>query len=124
MLTGAELYQPNVFVVYLNGSILGITRRSEKFVRDFRRMRRAGRVSEFVSIFINDHQRTINLSSDGGRICRPLIIVENRKPRVTQQHINVSEYSSEGWEKKKNQDKANAKGSKRRHPLTHASVYL
>ncbi|KAG2173536.1 hypothetical protein INT44_007127 [Umbelopsis vinacea] len=88
MLTGAELYQPNVFVVFLNGSILGITRRAEKFVHDFRRMRRAGRVSEFVSIFINDHQRTINLSSDGGRICRPLIIVENRKPRVTQQHIN------------------------------------
>jgi DNA-directed RNA polymerase III subunit RPC2 len=94
MLTGAELYQPNVFVVFLNGSILGITRRSEKFVHDFRRMRRAGRVSEFVSIFINDHQRTINLSSDGGRICRPLIIVENRKPRVTQQNINVSEIKS------------------------------
>jgi DNA-directed RNA polymerase III subunit RPC2 len=90
MLTGAELYQPNVFVVFLNGSILGITHRAEKFVRDFRHMRRAGRVSEFVSIFINDHQKTINLSSDGGRICRPLIIVENRQPRVTQQHINVS----------------------------------
>lgn len=89
MLTGAELYGPSVYVVFLNGSILGVTRRSEKFVRDFRRMRRAGRVSEFVSVFINDHQKTINLSSDGGRICRPLIIVENRQPRVSQQHINV-----------------------------------
>jgi DNA-directed RNA polymerase III subunit RPC2 len=89
MLTGAELYQPKVYVVFLNGSILGVTRRAEKFVHDFRRMRRAGRVSEFVSVFINDHQKTINLSSDGGRICRPLIIVENRQPRVTQQHINV-----------------------------------
>jgi len=88
MLTGAELYQPKVYVVFLNGSILGVTRRAEKFVHDFRRMRRAGRVSEFVSVFINDHQKTINLSSDGGRICRPLIIVENRQPRVTQRHIN------------------------------------
>ncbi|CAM0136899.1 DNA-directed RNA polymerase III complex subunit Rpc2 [Umbelopsis sp. WA50703] len=88
MLTGAELYQPLVYVVFLNGSILGVTRRAQHFVANFRRMRRAGRVSEFVSIFINEHQRTVNLSSDGGRICRPLIIVENMKPRVKQHHIN------------------------------------
>lgn len=89
MLTGAELYQPSVYVVFLNGSILGVTRRAQQFVANFRRMRRAGRVSEFVSVFINEHQRTVNLSSDGGRICRPLIIVENMKPRVKQHHINV-----------------------------------
>ncbi|KAJ2959681.1 hypothetical protein NQZ79_g4876 [Umbelopsis isabellina] len=88
MLTGAELYQPSVYVVFLNGSILGVTRRAQQFVANFRRMRRAGRVSEFVSVFINEHQRTVNLSSDGGRICRPLIIVENMKPRVKQHHIN------------------------------------
>lgn len=90
LLTGAELYQPNTFIVLLNGVILGVTRRTQKFVSDFRRLRRAGRISEFVSIFVNTHQRTVNLSSDGGRICRPLIIVEKGRPRVTQKHINVS----------------------------------
>ncbi|KAI9269131.1 DNA-directed RNA polymerase III subunit RPC2 [Phascolomyces articulosus] len=88
LLTGAELYQPNTYLVLLNGVILGVTRRTQKFVADFRRFRRAGRVSEFVTVFVNTHQRTVNLSSDGGRICRPLIIVEKGKPRVTQQHIN------------------------------------
>ncbi|KAI8382946.1 DNA-directed RNA polymerase III subunit RPC2 [Blakeslea trispora] len=87
-LTGAEIYLPNTFIVLLNGNILGITRRVQHFVRSFRRLRRVGRVSEFVSVFVNIHQRTVNLSSDGGRICRPLIIVENSKPAVTQQHIN------------------------------------
>lgn len=90
LLTGVELYQPNTYLVLLNGVILGVTRRTQKFVSDFRRLRRAGRVSEFVTVFVNTHQRTVNLSSDGGRICRPLIIVEKGKPRVTQQHINVS----------------------------------
>ncbi|SAL99837.1 hypothetical protein [Absidia glauca] len=87
-LTGAEVYQPNTFLVLLNGVILGVTRRTQRFVADFRRLRRAGRVSEFVSVFVNTHQRTVNLSSDGGRICRPLIIVERGQPRVKQEHIN------------------------------------
>lgn len=90
MLTGAEIYLPNTFIVFLNGVILGIVRSVQRFVRSFRRFRRAGRVSEFVSIFVNTHQRTVNLSSDGGRICRPLIIVEDCKPSVKQHHINVS----------------------------------
>ncbi|ORX62963.1 DNA-directed RNA polymerase III subunit RPC2 [Hesseltinella vesiculosa] len=88
MLTGAEVYQPNTYVVLLNGVILGVTRRVQRFVSDFRRLRRAGRISEFVTVFVNTHQRTVNLSSDGGRICRPLIIVENGRPRVKQHHID------------------------------------
>ncbi|KAI8070852.1 DNA-directed RNA polymerase III subunit RPC2 [Gongronella butleri] len=88
LLTGAEVYQPNTYIVLLNGVILGVTRRVQRFVSDFRRLRRAGRVSEFVTVFVNTHQRTVNLSSDGGRICRPLIIVENSQPRVKQHHIN------------------------------------
>lgn len=88
MLTGAELYQPNTYIVLLNGVILGVTRRAQKFISDFRRLRRAGHISEFVTVFVNTHQRTVNLSSDGGRICRPLIIVERGRPRVTQQHID------------------------------------
>ncbi|KAG1056962.1 hypothetical protein G6F43_001183 [Rhizopus delemar] len=88
LLTGAEIYRPNTFIVLLNGVILGITRRVQHFVRSFRRFRRAGRISEFVSVFVNIHQKTVNLSSDGGRICRPLIIVENGVPAVKQHHIN------------------------------------
>ncbi|CEI91101.1 Putative DNA-directed RNA polymerase [Rhizopus microsporus] len=88
LLTGAEIYRPNTFIVLLNGVILGITRRVQHFAKSFRRLRRAGRISEFVSVFVNIHHRTVNLSSDGGRICRPLIIVENGVPAVKQHHID------------------------------------
>lgn len=87
--TGTEIYSPGTFVVHVNGSIIGITRYATRFVHKFRKLRRAGKVNEFVGVYINHHQKTIHVASDGGRICRPMIIVENGKPRVTAEHIEV-----------------------------------
>jgi DNA-directed RNA polymerase III subunit RPC2 len=83
------MYAPGTFVVQVNGTIIGLTRFSTRFVHNFRRLRRAGRVSEFVSIYINHHHRTVNIASDGGRICRPMIIVDGGKPSVTEHHTEV-----------------------------------
>lgn len=41
-------------------------------------------------MYVNHHHRAVYIASDGGRICRPMIIVENQKPRVTNDHILVS----------------------------------
>lgn len=87
--TGAEIYSPGTFVVNVNGSIVGLTRAPHRFVANFRKIRRAGRINEFVSIYINHHHRTVHIASDGGRICRPLIIVENGRPTVTADHIRL-----------------------------------
>jgi DNA-directed RNA polymerase III subunit RPC2 len=87
--TGTEIYSPNTFVVNVNGTIIGVTRYPVQFVANFRRLRRARRFSEFVSIYINHHHHTVHIASDGGRICRPMIIVENGRPKVTSEHILV-----------------------------------
>lgn len=87
--TGTEIYSLGTFVVHVNGSIIGITRYATRFVYNFRKLRRAGKVNEFVGVYINHHQKTIHVASDGGRICRPMIIVENGKPRVRAEHIEV-----------------------------------
>lgn len=87
--TGTELYLPSHFIVFINGNILGLTRSPERFVKVFRQFRRAGKISEFVSIYVNAHQQTVNIATDGGRICRPMIIVKNKKPKVTSAHIQV-----------------------------------
>ena len=83
------MYAPGTFVVQVNGTIIGLTRFPSRFVSNFRRLRRAGRVSEFVSIYINHHHRTVIIASDGGRICRPMIIVDGGKPSVTEHHTEV-----------------------------------
>jgi DNA-directed RNA polymerase III subunit RPC2 len=89
LVTGNELYRPGVYLVQVNGSLIGVTHMAKRFVRTFRKLRRAGRTNEFVSIFINQHQRTIYIASDGGRICRPMIIVEQGRPRVTTEHMKL-----------------------------------
>lgn len=71
-------------MVFLNGSILGIHRRPKRLVKEFRQLRRAGRVGEFVSIFLQ--QDSVYIASDGGRVCRPLIICDRGVPRVTSEH--------------------------------------
>ncbi|KAF8183789.1 hypothetical protein K438DRAFT_1838592 [Mycena galopus ATCC 62051] len=87
--TGTEIYGPHTFVVNVNGTIIGLTRYPTRFVSQFRRLRRARRVSEFVSVYINHHHKAVHIASDGGRICRPTIIVENGRPRVTSEHISL-----------------------------------
>ena len=86
-LTGTELYRRDTYIVSLNGNIVGVTRQPTKFVQTFRKLRRNGHVNEFVSVYINHHHNAVNISSDGGRICRPMIVVENGFSRVTTEHI-------------------------------------
>ena len=70
LFSGSEVYQPGVYIVFLNGSIIGITDQCEFIVNTFRLLRRHGRISSFISIYANHDQRSINISSDGGRLCR------------------------------------------------------
>ena len=45
-------------MVFLNGAILGIHKRPKRLVAAFRQLRRAGRVGEFVSIFLQARHRS------------------------------------------------------------------
>lgn len=83
----ATMHADGNYGVYLNGTLLGIIRYPNKFVASFRQLRRLGKVSAFVSIFTNTHQSAVHIATDGGRICRPLIIVENNKLRVNKEHL-------------------------------------
>lgn len=73
--------------VYLNGTLIGSIRFPTKFVTQFRHLRRTGKVSEFISIYSNSHQMAVHIATDGGRICRPLIIVSDGQSRVKDTHL-------------------------------------
>ncbi|CAL9731204.1 DNA-directed RNA polymerase III subunit RPC2 [Monosporozyma unispora] len=73
--------------VYLNGTLIGTTRFPNKFVHQFRGLRRTGKISAFISIYTNSHQNAVHIATDGGRICRPLIIVTDGKSHVTADHL-------------------------------------
>ncbi|XP_040936347.1 DNA-directed RNA polymerase III subunit 2 [Gossypium hirsutum] len=87
LLSGEELHTPNSFLVMLNGLILGKHRRPQHFANALRKLRRAGKIGEFVSVFVNETKRCVYISSDGGRVCRPLVIVDKGISRIKEHHM-------------------------------------
>ena len=87
LLTGQELHSPGSAIVFLNGHILGVHQHPARFASDFRLLRRRGRVGEFVSVHTTAGH--VYIASDGGRVCRPLLIVEHGNLLVTQTHLDA-----------------------------------
>jgi DNA-directed RNA polymerase III subunit RPC2 len=89
-LTGNEIHSIGSYIVFLNGLILGVHTRPHEFVKNVRTMRRRGLAGEFVSVYLHEGQRPVNVATDGGRVCRPLIIVdeETSLPKLKQVHID------------------------------------
>lgn len=94
---GEELYEEG-HVVFLNGTPIAFTRKPVQFLNAFRRLRRMGRVSEFVSIFINHDHQSVYIATDEGRICRPLIIVEKGKSKVIRRHLEILRRAACGFD--------------------------
>ena len=89
LLTGNEINSTKAYLVFLNGIILGAHTRPRYLVKMLRTMRRQGQAGEFVSLYLNQSQKAVHISTDGGRVCRPLIIVNEKTatPRLKQSHI-------------------------------------
>ncbi|KAG0723534.1 DNA-directed RNA polymerase III subunit RPC2 [Chionoecetes opilio] len=87
LLSGEELASRQVFLVFLNGNIIGVTRDHRRVVKVFRAMRRNNIISGFVSIYTHYKHRCVYISSDGGRLCRPYLIVNQGRVGVGDGHI-------------------------------------
>ncbi|KAK9056091.1 hypothetical protein SSX86_027179 [Deinandra increscens subsp. villosa] len=87
LLSGEELHSPDSFLVILNGLILGKHRRPMLFANGMRKLRRAGKVGDFVSIYVHEKQRCVYIASDGGRVCRPLVIADKGVSRIKHHHM-------------------------------------
>ncbi|RDL38245.1 DNA-directed RNA polymerase subunit beta [Venustampulla echinocandica] len=88
-MSGQEIYAEGAYVVFVNGTPLALTKQPKQFLNSFRTFRRMGRVSAFVSIYINHHTNAVHIATDEGRICRPLIVVENGKSKVTKRSLEA-----------------------------------
>ncbi len=86
---GKDLYGGGAYIVFINGTPIALTRLPRQFLDAFRKLRRLGRISEFISIFINHHHNAVHIATDEGRICRPLIVVEKRKSKVTAKFLRM-----------------------------------
>ncbi|KAL5712792.1 DNA-directed RNA polymerase [Ranunculus cassubicifolius] len=87
LMSGEELHSDKSFLVMCNGLILGKHRKPHRFATAMRNLRRAGRVGEFVSVFVNEKQQCVYIASDGGRVCRPLVIADKGVSRIKEHHM-------------------------------------
>ena len=86
-INGKETFEEGAFLIFINGTPAAFTRQPKRFLINFRQLRRMGRLSEFVSIFMDQAHSVVHIATDEGRICRPLIVVEKARSRVTLRHL-------------------------------------
>ncbi|MGC9149731.1 MAG: DNA-directed RNA polymerase subunit B [Candidatus Micrarchaeia archaeon] len=79
------------FAVYLNGRFLNFVKNGEEFVKRVREERRRDFSLINLNISINKKTREISVNCDPGRVRRPYIIVEDGKPRLTQELVEKLE---------------------------------
>jgi DNA-directed RNA polymerase subunit B' len=73
--------------IFVDGKYVGKTDRPDEFARNIRNKRRAGELSGQVNIAYHPHLNEIEIMSDSGRVRRPLIVVEDGKPLLTDEMV-------------------------------------
>uniref|UniRef100_A0A6C0JVU3 DNA-directed RNA polymerase n=1 Tax=viral metagenome TaxID=1070528 RepID=A0A6C0JVU3_9ZZZZ len=73
-------------LVFLNGSLIGTHNNPKRLVSILKRKRRNGDISQQASIVHTDNE--IKIFTDNGRVCRPLLIVENNELTLKMEHLD------------------------------------
>lgn len=82
----------SMYLVYVDGLIIGLTQSPGRVVETIRALRRRRIVSEFISVSYSQPHMAIYVSTDGGRLCRPYIVLSNHgTPLLTDDHLKKLE---------------------------------
>jgi len=83
--------------IFLDGRFIGVTNDPEKFVKDLREKRRNGLVPNGINTAYLKNLDEIKVLTDSGRVRRPAIVVENGKPKLTEEHVEKLRKSEMSW---------------------------
>ena len=77
--------------VYVNGSLIGMHPDPNELADQVRAARRRGDISDMVNVSVNDRTREVIINADSGRARRPLLIVENGEPVISEEAAEALE---------------------------------
>jgi len=83
--------------VFINGKFIGNVDNGSNFVKSVIEERRKGVVDSNLNVYYDDNNDEIYLESNRGRVRRPLIVVKNSKPLLTEKHIMQVEKNEIAW---------------------------
>src|SRR3989338_556183 len=83
--------------VYLNSKFAGTIDNPIEFAQKIREERRKGSVSENLNVTYKDKIDQVHIESSKGRARRPLIIVKDGVPLLTERHIKQLEKNEISW---------------------------
>ncbi|RQG95202.1 DNA-directed RNA polymerase subunit B [Natrarchaeobius chitinivorans] len=75
--------------VYVNGSLVGTHPDPHELAEQIRESRRIGDVSEMVNVSVKERTREVIVNADAGRARRPLLVVEDGEPRISEGEIEA-----------------------------------
>jgi len=73
--------------VFVDGALIGLVENPETLVGEIRRMRRCGALSTEVNASYKPYNGDVIVHTDRGRARRPLIVVENGRPVLTNEDL-------------------------------------
>ena len=84
--------------IYINGKLTGTCENPEEFVDEMRAKRRAGEIDNEMNITYYEDNNEIYIFTDPGRARRPLILVENGKSLLKDEHIELIAKGELKWD--------------------------
>jgi DNA-directed RNA polymerase subunit B len=88
--------------VFLDGRFVGYVQDGEQLAKEFRKARRQGQIDPYVSIAYIEPKdprasKRVYVSTNSGRVMRPLIVVEDGRPKLTPELIQEVKEGSKTW---------------------------
>ncbi len=88
--------------VFVDGLIAGYARDADKLSQELIRMRRNGEISSEVNMAyyplqVEGGRPELYVNCDEGRVRRPLVTVEDGKPRLTREHVEAIQRAEMRW---------------------------
>ncbi len=84
--------------VFFNGVFIGNAKNPDEFVSNVREMRRKGELPNQLNVRNDDSFENVIISSEPGRVLRPLVVVDSGVPRLTDSHKLQLESGEMTWQ--------------------------
>ncbi len=83
--------------VYINGRLVGFHASGEKLAKELIDKRRAAKLDRLINIAWHEDTNEVYINTDSGRVQRPLLVAEDGKLKLTEEHLKLVREGKLSW---------------------------